>query len=82
MLTNNSTDTDWFVKAQAHCCAICFAKVRIAFLEEYGVTEVAPTQGQAFFYFGDNMELFCKEFCKIGFIATSFINYSRLNNNK
>ena len=41
MLTNNSTDTDWFVKAQAHCHAICFAKTRIAFLEEDGVTEVA-----------------------------------------
>jgi hypothetical protein len=75
LLTNNSTDTDWFVKAQTNCRAICFTKVRIAFLEEDGMTEVSPTQGQAFFYFGANTDRFCDGFCKIGFIATSFVNY-------
>jgi ParB family chromosome partitioning protein len=72
MLTNNSTDTDWFREAVSACQAVCFVKGRINFLEKDGVTELFPTQGQAFFYYGTDVKRFCGEFCKIGFIATLF----------
>ena len=72
MLTNNSTDTDWFQEAVSACQAVCFVKGRINFLEKDGVTELFPTQGQAFFYYGTDVERFCSEFRKIGFIATLF----------
>jgi ParB family chromosome partitioning protein len=76
MLTNNSTDTDWFQEAVSACQAVCFVKGRIKFLKSDGVRELFPTQGQAFFYYGTDVERFCSEFCKIGFIATVFRSYS------
>jgi hypothetical protein len=69
MLTNNSTDTDWFRVAAEACQAICFTTGRIPFLKADGVTPVNPTQGQAFFYFGADSEAFCREFSSIGFVV-------------
>lgn len=74
-LTNNSTDTDWFRVAAAACQAICFVRGRILFLKEDGETALTPTQGQSLFYFGSDLERFCAEFCRVGFVATSFRNY-------
>jgi hypothetical protein len=72
MLTNNSTDTDWFRVAIGSCQAVCFTQGRIAFLMEDGVTALNPTQGQAIFYFGRRLRRFSDEFCKTGFIVTPF----------
>jgi ParB family chromosome partitioning protein len=72
MLTNNSTDTDWFREAMSACQAICFVKGRIPFLDRDGVPELNPTQGQTFFYYGADLERFSSEFCKIGFLSTQF----------
>ena len=66
MLTNNCTDTIWFNSAQATCQAICFTAGRIRFLRR-GDKEVAPTQGQAFFYFGPDVDRFAEVFADIGF---------------
>lgn len=66
MLTNNCTDTEWFAKAHEACAAICFTKGRVKFMRPNGL-EVAPTQGQAIFYFGDDIERFESVFFKIGF---------------
>lgn len=66
LLTNNSTDTDWFCVAQDACQAICFTHGRIKFTQPNGV-EVLPTQGQAFFYFGKNIKRFAEAFSGIGF---------------
>ena len=82
MLTNNSTDTDWFEAAQRSCQAICFTHGRICFSMPSPAAGVStpivmgtPTQGQAFFYFGDDVDRFCEVFCKVGFIATGFVAY-------
>jgi ParB family chromosome partitioning protein len=64
MLTNNSTDTEWFRKAAEAANAICFTYGRVAFTTPGG-EEVAPTQGQAFFYFGPNVKQFAEVFRKI-----------------
>ncbi len=65
MLTNNSTDTDWFVVALKECAGICFTHGRINFHVPNG-PDVLPTQGQAFFYFGDDVKRFEDVFCAIG----------------
>ena len=65
-LTNNCTDTEWFSTALEECAAICFTRGRIKFTQPDG-TEVLPTQGQAFFYFGDNVTAFERAFSQIGF---------------
>lgn len=68
VLTNNCTDTEWFLVAAHACASICFTNGRIKFTEPSG-KEVLPTQGQAFFYFGDDVDSFESEFCGIGFCA-------------
>lgn len=67
-LTHNYTDTRWFQHAAMACRAICFTRGRIGFLSPSG-ERAAPTQGQAFFYFGDNPERFAEQFRGIGFVV-------------
>jgi DNA N-6-adenine-methyltransferase (Dam) len=66
MLTNNSTDTEWFRIAAEASNAICFTIGRVGFTTPSG-EEVAPTQGQAFFYYGENTKEFMDVFAPIGF---------------
>jgi phage N-6-adenine-methyltransferase len=67
MLTHNYTDTSWFQKLAERADAICFTRGRIRFESPAGEI-AAPTQGQAFFYFGDDPERFSKVFAEAGFI--------------
>jgi phage N-6-adenine-methyltransferase len=69
MLTHNNTDTEWFHKAARTSAAICFGRGRIQFEQSDDRVRTA-TQGQAFFYFGTNVEGFHKVFGKIGLIVT------------
>jgi ParB family chromosome partitioning protein len=68
MLTHNYTDTKWFQRLAHACTAICFTRGRIGFLSPSG-EKAAPTQGQAFFYFGDSHEWFAAVFCNVGFVV-------------
>lgn len=67
-LTHNYTDTEWFHIAARACSAICFTRGRIKFVNPDG-EEAAPTQGQAFFYFGKDIEKFSEEFSVFGFVV-------------
>ena len=67
LLTHNYTDTGWFHAAAATCAAICFTRGRIRFVSATGEI-AAPTQGQAFFYFGSGTDRFRKTFGGFGFI--------------
>lgn len=67
-LTHNYTDTQWFHRAAKACDAICFTRGRIGFINPEG-KRAAPTQGQAFFYFGDRVCKFAEVFAKYGFIV-------------
>lgn len=67
MLTHNYTDTAWFHLLANAARAICFTRGRIRFLNVEG-DEASPTQGQAFFYFGDRATVFAKAFREIGFV--------------
>lgn len=68
ILTHNYTDTRWFHIGVSAASAICFTRGRIGFLSPEG-KKAAPTQGQAFFYFGSDVSAFKREFAKYGFIV-------------
>jgi phage N-6-adenine-methyltransferase len=68
MLTNNSADTAWFHEAAQTADAFCLTRGRIKFYKTCGEMS-APTQGQTFFYFGDNVEAFTRRFKEIGFVV-------------
>ena len=57
LLTNNSTDTEWFYVVTRDCASICFTDGRIS-SRRRAMPIVLPTQGQAFFYFGNNVDGF------------------------
>jgi phage N-6-adenine-methyltransferase len=65
LLTNNSTDAEWFHEAMAAAEAICFTRGRIKFRKWTGEVG-APPQGQAFFYFGPERSRFIQIFSALG----------------
>jgi phage N-6-adenine-methyltransferase len=67
LLTHNYTDTEWFHIAARACSLICFTRGRIKFVGADG-SIAAPTQGQAFFYFGKRVQSFTRAFESFGFI--------------
>lgn len=67
LLTHNYTDTEWFHLAARSCAAICFTRGRIKFVNPEGEV-AAPTQGQAFFYFGSDVPKFIDAFSTFGII--------------
>jgi len=68
VLTHNYTDTAWFHRLAGASSAICFSRGRVRFVSPDGEL-AAPTQGQAFFYFGRNQRLFASRFTNIGFVT-------------
>lgn len=68
VLTNDSTDTAWFHQLANASTAICFTRGRIRFVSPHGESGM-PTQGQAFFYFGQNIPAFIEHFHDVGFIV-------------
>ena len=52
-LVNNVTDTRWFQRLTRECFYLCLTGGRISFYNKEGEA-TSPTNGQAFFYFGDS----------------------------
>jgi hypothetical protein len=71
LLTHNYTDTAWFHHAAQAATALCFTRGRIRFLSPDG-DEAAPTQGQAFCYFGPHVERFAERFIMLGLVVTTW----------
>jgi len=67
MLTHNYTDNKWFRKLAETSAAICFTTGRVRFTDDRGFT-ASPTQGQAFFYFGNDADRFAEVFGELGFM--------------
>lgn len=67
VLTNNSTETAWFQRADAAATCLCFPYKRIRFLTPQG-TPGGPKQAQVFSYFGTHPERFTEVFQSIGSI--------------
>jgi phage N-6-adenine-methyltransferase len=75
MLTHNYTDTEWFQLAASVADAFCFTRGRVKFYKADGEV-AAPTQGQAFFYFGDDVAAFDRVFSRLGTVGTFGITYA------
>ena len=71
LLTHNYTDTSWFHKAAMAAQVICFTRGRIRFVALDGGI-AAPTQGQVFFYFGDDAACFASVFGEVGLVLPKF----------
>lgn len=69
MLTHNYTDTEWFHIGFELFDAICFTRGRVKFYDSTG-EEAAPTQGQAFFYYGADIDQFRAVFSSIGYVVS------------
>jgi len=67
-LTHNYTDAIWFQDAISVANAACFTQGRIRFYEPSGAL-AKPTQGQTFFYFGNDADAFKREFGRVGCIV-------------
>lgn len=68
VLTHNYTDTAWFQKLARAATAMCFTRGRVRFVSPAGDL-ASPTQGQAFFYFGNDADGFANAFESIGFVV-------------
>jgi ParB family chromosome partitioning protein len=64
-LTHNYSDTGWFHHLAAVSSALCFTKGRVRFESPDG-TKASPTQGQTFFYLGDQPRVFVENFARFG----------------
>jgi septal ring factor EnvC (AmiA/AmiB activator) len=65
LLTHNHSDTRWFQAALGLARRVCLTAGRLDFYGANG--EIAsPVQGQAFHYFGENVEKFEAVFSAIG----------------
>lgn len=71
VLVNNSTDTIWFHRLSKKSDAMCFTRGRIKFTSP-GKNKYSPTQGQVFFYFGQNVSEFFRLFSDIGVVMKLF----------
>lgn len=58
VLTNNATETSWFTDLLHVCDAVSFTQGRIAFISPDNKAVSGNTRGQAFFYFGDDIDIF------------------------
>jgi phage N-6-adenine-methyltransferase len=67
MLLPNFTDAGWFQAAFSICAAVCFLCGRIHFENASGKAD-RPLNGQVFFYYGRNVDLFRSEFSALGAI--------------
>ncbi len=65
VLVNNATETAWFRKLIEKASAIIFTTGRIKYRKRDG-EHGSPLQGQAFLYFGENVEAFLSEFRTYG----------------
>ena len=71
VLTHNYTDTAWFHKLAKGSDLLCLTRGRIRFVSPEGKLAV-PTQGQAFFYFGENTTRFAEVFREVGKVLRRF----------
>jgi hypothetical protein len=65
VLLNNFTDAGWFHVAFEAASAMCLPRGRINFANAAGKSD-RPLNGQVFFYYGPDVELFRSVFSAVG----------------
>ena len=71
-LTHAYTDTEWFAYLAPVMSALCLTTGRVYFLAPSGDAGKRPTQGQAFFYYGEEPTEFARVFGEFGIILRSW----------
>jgi len=71
VLVNNATETAWFASLVNAATAVCFPRGRIRYQSQTRES-LAPLQGQAFLYFGENGDKFLQVFSEIGWGAVIY----------
>lgn len=71
VLVNNATETAWFAGMVSAATAVCFPRGRIRY-QSPNRESLAPLQGQAFLYFGENGDKFLRVFSEIGWGAVIY----------
>jgi phage N-6-adenine-methyltransferase len=70
MLAHSYTDPAWFHTAVEVADALCFTRGRIKFVNNEIGEVAAPTLGQVFFYFGDDVDKFAAAFSEVGSVVS------------
>ena len=74
LLIDAATDTAYFRRLVERCNGICFSRGRINFCRGDGLTTRGHhVRGQAFLYYGSDMEKFFREFAQFGWCCTTKI---------
>ena len=81
VLVNNATETSWFAYMTDAASAVVFTRGRIRYVSPERES-LAPLQGQAFLYFGDNAERFIEVFSCVGWGAIIYDGTRRLSESK
>ena len=81
VLVNNATETAWFAYMTDAASAVVFTRGRIRYVSPERES-LAPLQGQAFLYFGDNAERFIEVFSCVGWGAIIYDGTRRLSEPK
>ena len=74
LLVTSNTSAGWFQQAARVADAICFTDHNIAFIHATHGAMGRAAVGQAFFYFGPDVEKFARRFADVGFLALGLIN--------
>jgi DNA N-6-adenine-methyltransferase (Dam) len=72
LLGFSNTSTEWFQEAMAVASAICFTNTNIAFIHRTKGQMGRSAIGQAFLYFGSDVEKFARRFSEFGFVMILF----------
>jgi len=72
LLTFSNTSTRWFQTAAGASAAICFTNTNIAFIHRAKGQMGRSAIGQAFLYFGRDVENFARRFSPLGFIVKPY----------
>lgn len=78
VLVNNATETAWFAYMMDAASAVVFSRGRIRYVSPER-DSLAPLQGQAFIYFGNNTERFINVFSAVGWGAIVYDGTRRLS---
>ena len=78
VLVNNATETAWFAYMTDAASAVVFTRGRIRYVSPER-DSLAPLQGQAFIYFGNNTERFINVFSAVGWGAIVYDGTRRLS---
>ena len=70
IVTNNATDTGWFHNLLKEAGVACLSRGRVRFSSPKN-DGVSPRQGQSFFYLGNRVAQFVKEFARYGTIVVT-----------